>query len=235
MINIIGPGRVGKTLFNCFKKKNISIKLFSKDDDKSNISGIVIITTQDEKIKNVWTEIKNYNIEAVGHCSGILDSNFFGDIPHFSMHPNFPFSSPLKCDALKNIVWGIEGNSKGIEYAKNLIDILDGKYVIIPQNKKVLYHLAAVIASNFSYGLIKMSKVLYNEIEIDNINHLIDLSIISLNNIKEKGLKGALTGPVSRNDLYTINKEREEFNKIFGNVEVYDFFIDLLYKIKEDE
>lgn len=239
-INIIGPGKVGKSLYNCFLEKNIEVTLIDKNYDYSKdiLKGIVLITTQDENIINIWNNLKNYNISninAVGHCSGYLDSSFFGDIPHFSMHPNFPFSSVVNCNMIKGITWGIEGNKEGIEIAKKLVTILEGKYVIIPQNKKKLYHLAAVISSNFSYALIKMSKDIYKYMEINDIEHLINLSIKSLENIKEKGLKNALTGPVARNDLKIIKEEEFEFEKFFGNKIVYDFFIDTLYKIKEGE
>ncbi|MBM7558684.1 DUF2520 domain-containing protein [Marinitoga litoralis] len=236
-INIIGPGKVGKSLYNCFLEKNFEVCLIDKNFDYNNtISGIILITSQDENIISIWNNINDIsNITAVGHCSGYLDSSFFGNIPHFSMHPNFPFSSVLKCNMIKGITWGIEGNEKGLEIAKKLVDSLEGKYVIIPQNKKKLYHLAAVIASNFSYALIKMSKDIYDDLGIDNIDHLIELSIKSLNNIKEKGLRNALTGPVARNDIKTIEEEKLEFNNFFGNPYVYDFFIDILYKIKEGE
>lgn len=239
-INIIGSGKVGKSLYNCFLKKNIDAVLINKDYDykKNPLKGVVLITSQDENIIPIWENLKNFDIskiEAIGHCSGYLDSSFFEDIPHFSMHPNFPFSHVLNsCCELENIVWGIEGNEKGIEFAKNLITTLKGKYVIIPQNRKKAYHLAAVIASNFSYALIKMSHDIYEELDIKEFKHLIDLSINSLKNIKEKGLKNALTGPVARNDIEVINEEKKEFEKIFGNTEIYDFFIKLLYSIRED-
>ncbi|WP_129408455.1 DUF2520 domain-containing protein [Marinitoga lauensis] len=239
-INIIGPGKVGKSLYNCFNKKGLNAVLIDKNFDYENniLTGIVLITTNDENIEKVWNKLKKYDlsrINAIGHCSGYLNSSFFGQIPHFSIHPNFPFSSVINCEDIKNIVWGIEGNEKGLNFAKKLVDILNGKYVIIPQNKKKLYHLAAVIASNFSYALIKLVRDIYSNLEIEDINHLIDLSIISLNNIKKHGLKNALTGPVLRNDLKTIREEKEEFKKIFGNDDVYDFFIDTLYKIKEEK
>ncbi|KAF2956782.1 DUF2520 domain-containing protein [Marinitoga sp. 38H-ov] len=237
--NIIGPGKVGKSLYKCFLEKNYDVVLVDKNYNYNNIlEGIVIITSQDENIIPIWNNLKKYdisNIIAIGHCSGYLDSSFFEGIPHFSIHPNFPFSSIIDCEKIKGITWGIEGDEKGIEFAKKIISILNGKYVIIPQNKKKLYHLAAVITSNFSYGLIKMAKDIYNELDIDNIDHLIDLSIKSLNNIKEKGLKNALTGPVSRNDLKTIEDEGLVFKKFFGNQDVYDFFINILYQIKEGE
>ncbi|SHE70555.1 Predicted oxidoreductase, contains short-chain dehydrogenase (SDR) and DUF2520 domains [Marinitoga hydrogenitolerans DSM 16785] len=239
-INIIGPGKVGRSLYNCFKEKHIKTLLIDKNWDYKNkkLNGIVLITTQDENIIPVWNILQKHDLTkilAIGHCSGYLDSSFFDNIPHFSIHPNFPFSSIKKCHEIKNITWGIEGDEIGITFAKEIINILNGKYVIIPQNKKGIYHLAAVIASNFSYVLIKMAKDLYDEIEIKDINHLLDLSINSLNNIKKIGLKNALTGPVARNDFNTINNERDIFGEILGNVEVYDFFIKLLYKIKEDD
>ncbi|GAB6189209.1 Rossmann-like and DUF2520 domain-containing protein [Marinitoga arctica] len=239
-INIIGPGKVGKSLYNCFKEKNINTLLIDKTFDYSNflLEGIVLITTQDKNIVPIWEMISHFDlskVEGIGHCSGYLDSSFITGIPHFSMHPNFPFSSIKNCSEIKNITWGIEGDEKGIEIAKKLVSNLNGKYVIIPQNKKKAYHLAAVIASNFSYGLIKMARDIYEDMGIIDFTHLIDLSIHSLNNIKKSGLKNSLTGPVNRDDKLTIDEERKEFEKIFGNTYIYDFFIGILYKIKEEE
>ncbi|AEX85489.1 protein of unknown function (DUF2520) [Marinitoga piezophila KA3] len=238
-IYIIGPGKVGKTLYNCLIKKYSDIILIGKNIDISNyrFDGIIIITTPDDIIEKIWNKLKNNNLEnvlAIGHCSGVLDSSFIQSVPHFSMHPNFPFNSEKKCEEIQNIVWGIEGNEKGLEYAKKLVTDLKGKYIIIPQNKKIQYHLAAVILSNFSYALAKLSMDLYKDMNLNNIEHLIDLAIYSLNNIKKVGLKEALTGPVARNDIKTIQKEKKIFKSYFNDENIYDFFIDTLYRIKEE-
>jgi len=62
------------------------------------------------------------------------------------------------------VIFGIEGVERGLQLAKNLVELLGGKYVVIPKERKAEYHLAAVIASNFSIALAYLSQRLYTDI-----------------------------------------------------------------------
>jgi len=71
----------------------------------------------------------------------------------------------------------------------------------------VLYHLAAVISSNFTVGLAKLSEKIYEEIGLDEktarelISHL--LQTVG-DNISKFPIDVALTGPVKRGDWKVV-------------------------------
>lgn len=242
-INIIGPGKVGMSVLNylCKKegyKKGKIINSNFNDYDNLNLKDILFVSTQDDILETICYNLKKSNLnnlKAIIHFSGYLDSEVFKDFDveiKLSMHPNFPFVS--KESNLKNVYWGLEGDKKSCDFGKCLVSSLDGRYFLIPKNKKKQYHLAAVITSNFLYALFKMSNDIYDILEIENKDVLIDLCENSLKNIKINGLKNSLTGPVKRNDSKIINEESVIFEKIFEDKNVYNFFIKKLYEIKEN-
>ncbi|BBE31271.1 hypothetical protein OSSY52_14120 [Tepiditoga spiralis] len=242
-VNLIGPGKVGRSVLNYFYKngyeKGLIIEKNKIDYKNFLFEGIILIGVPDDIIPNICYNLKKSsfkNVEALIHFSGFVDSSCFKDLSSkykFSLHPNQSFN---KVKDISNITWGIDGiDEKSINYAKKLVNMFNGRSLIIPKGEKNAYHLAAVIASNFSYALNFMSNKIYDSLNIKEREHLIDLAINSLNNIKEKGLKESLTGPVARKDTNTIAEERDAFNKYFGDkVCVYDFFVDLLKKISEN-
>lgn len=242
-VNLIGPGRVGMSVFNYFYKKGYEKGLIIEKNEINYenflFEGIILIGVPDDIIPNICYNLKKSflkNVEALIHFSGIVDSSCFKELSSkykLSLHPNQPFN---KIKDISNITWGVEGiDENSVNYAQGLIKIFNGKSLIIPKGKKTDYHLASVISSNFSYVLNFMSNKIYDNLNINERNHLIDLAITSLNNIKENGLRKSLTGPVARGDIRTINKERDVFNTYFGDkIDVYDFFVEMLREISEN-
>ena len=74
---------------------------------------------------------------------------------------------------------------------------------------KPKYHAAAVFASNLAVGLINQAKELLNECGFDDeaaLNALKPLAVTNMNNIFDVGTCDALTGPVERHDIKTVQK-----------------------------
>ena len=115
-IGFIGAGRVGVTLgryFDAQKKsmKNYDIigyydisesalkeaiiltktKRFTLEEIVIN-SDILFITVVDGAIKDVWNQIKDFNLEEkiVCHCSGAISSEVFSNISFSLVSPDFP-------------------------------------------------------------------------------------------------------------------------------------------------
>jgi predicted short-subunit dehydrogenase-like oxidoreductase (DUF2520 family) len=205
-------------------------KAYENINDLVENSSMIFITTPDDKVHEVWKKLLDLNLtkKIICHTSGSLTSSTFLNINNsdafaYSIHPIFAFFD--KYDSygdLKNAYFSIEGPEKHIQEVKEFIESLGNKAFIINSENKSLYHLASVTVSNLVLSLIStgvsyLSKCGLNE--DDALDALLPLIQNNIDNIKNKGLVNALTGPVERNDLGTINHHLEAIPT--GDVEVY--------------
>lgn len=176
---------------------------------------LIFITTPDIEIKNVYDNLIKSGIKdkIICHCSGSLTSSIFYDIEKYncygySLHPIYPICSKhTGYKDLKNSYFSLEGSKKYLEKIKNLINACGNNVILLDTQSKSLYHAATVISSNLILSLIDISINLlrncgFNEMDAkEAIMPLIEANIL---NIKCNSIKDALTGPVERNDVKTI-------------------------------
>ncbi len=143
---------------------------------------------------------------------------------------------------IKNCYAAIEIKAKPVELFLNKLAVdLKLNPVEIDSNKKTLYHLAGVFASNFFTGNLYTSEFLLNKCTGNDINAQELLKPIinsTLLNIKNNGASGALSGPVQRGDIKTIKKHLSEII-LLKNRELKLSYItqslNLLNLIKDDD
>ncbi|MEP7146335.1 MAG: DUF2520 domain-containing protein [bacterium] len=200
--------------------ENIKSKFISASD-------IVIICVQDRYIREVVTAISKFEIDISGkyfiQTSGAESTDVFPDEKYdkeklISMHPIQTFNkiSYTNGQLLENIYFGIEGGELAKALAIEIIESLNSKYVEIPKDKKLLYHSACVISSNFLITLLNISSEIMGSIGIDKIKTFeIFRPLIekTLSNVSDEGLINSLTGPFERNDVETISKHLNTINK----------------------
>lgn len=148
------------------------------------------------------------------HTSGIETSDAFlntGVEKKYtgSFHPLQTFNniSHKNTDILQNIYFGLEGGKLAVMYLKYICKELGSKFIVIPKNKKVLYHSACVIASNFLVThfeiLSKITKTLTPaKTGIEIFEPIVKRTI---SNIFKEGTEKSLTGPFARGDVKTID------------------------------
>ncbi len=203
---------------------------------------IIFICVPDDAIVSVVASLKNVFEQKritkfVFHCSGVLTSEVFDllrkfDIACASIHPIQTFAGQdLDWQKLSNIYWGLEGDLKAIDKASEIIEQLKSDKVIITRELKSLYHLACTIASNYLISLLVpvvdiFKKLGFSEGQTMTILHPLLLTTVS--NLRELGLKGALTGPISRGDIKTIAKHIE---KLTHNLPLFESMYKLHGKI----
>lgn len=231
----IGAGKVGFSLGKYLKENNINIsgyysktqhsakeaaiftntRQYSNLDDLIKNSDAIFITTPDNKISEVWNEVKKFPIKEklICHCSGSISSEIFSNINNhgaygYSIHPMFAISD--KYNSYKDLSQAfitIEGHEKHINYFKELFFHLGNDVAIINSENKYLYHAASVTVSNLVLGLINNGINYLEECGFTKdmaIKALYPLIEFNLKNIKEKGATNSLTGPIERGDLNTV-------------------------------
>jgi len=251
--SIIGPGRLGRNIiynlqlrgWNCrlviarnpeakrkyLKKHNVQEKIERGD----NLGQNIFITVNDDSIGDVAKMLADSGISFQDtkcvHFSGVLPSDVLKPIQQKgaaigSLHPLYCFSkSPEKLPA--GILFTFEGDEKCLDLANTISRDLEGIVYLIDKSKKALYHCAASMAGNLSLTLLYVTFRLLSGALDDKREgqkeSLILLARSALSNLESSDWKDALTGPVSRGDIETINKHLEALRE-YGAREVEDLY-----------
>jgi len=191
--------------------------------DITRHADVVFITTPDSVIKDTCNTIAQNTGFAdnavVMHCSGALKSSLLSSAKTCgawigSMHPLQSFAAAdHKTNPFQGISVSLEGEEPAVNIAKTIVADLGGTVVNILTEAKTLYHASAVVASNYLVTLLDLAIRLIEEAGInrqDAFNLLKPLIDGTLSNIEKVGVQKALTGPIARGDIKTVEKHIQE-------------------------
>jgi predicted short-subunit dehydrogenase-like oxidoreductase (DUF2520 family) len=127
-----------------------------------------------------------------------------------TMHPLIAVTdSPGSVENLQGAAFGVEGEPEAVRRARQLVKFMGGNAVVLKPESMPLYHAAAVMASNYVVALAEVSRSLLVTAGIpeeDALKALWPLMASAVDNLKEIGLPGALTGPVARCDVVSVER-----------------------------
>lgn len=179
----------------------------------------VLVATPDDTLEDIGLKLAAKFHELDGssisffHFSGIQSSEEFHPLKDLgfaaaSIHPLQTIPSVrIGRTALLGCNWAVEGDAESL--GSEIVAALDGTVIELSAEHKVAYHLAAVFASNLLVALEGMAADIAGAADIPQERFLeIFAPLIrrSLNNILEQGPDHAITGPLKRADLSTIQK-----------------------------
>ncbi len=181
----------------------------------ANAADIVFITTPDSVISEVVGQIKWHPGQYVLHCSGadsieILQLAQEMGATVGSFHPLQTFASVQH--ALENLpftTFAIEAEGTLKAILKEMATALKGQWIELSAKDKVIYHAAAVMACNYLVTLVKIADDLWETFGIPRnqaTQALLPLIRGTLNNIENVNIPQALTGPIARGDIGTVQK-----------------------------
>jgi predicted short-subunit dehydrogenase-like oxidoreductase (DUF2520 family) len=180
---------------------------------------LVLISTPDDKISDavelIQRNASNIGRAAVIHTSGALSSRLLDPLVVHGMavascHPLQTFQSPGR--ALRLIpgsYFCIEGQPRAVRAARRLVLDIGARHFTIATEMKSLYHAAAVMASG---GVTSLTSISFEMLvrcglsEADSKKVLLPLIEGTIANLRAVGAARALTGPVSRGDTGTIER-----------------------------
>jgi len=201
-------------------------------------SEIIFITTPDRELGGIAELLANSGQVAAKQIfyqmSGALPAEVLLPLSQAggtiaSVHPLQSFANVTKAiDNLPGSYFAIQGEEKAVEAAFALVEQLSGRPFILKSSDKALYHLGACVASNYLVSTIHYAVNIYKKIgmsEEDATHALMPLIRGTLANIETLGPVKALTGPVARGDLNTVEKHLEALKKL--NTDLTDFYCSL--------
>ncbi len=203
-----------KKLADCFSAS------YSKDPaDIIHNQTCLFITTPDAEISSVVDSLCKNSLlkkdQLVVHTSGLYGIDILqcvlkqGSLP-LALHPASSFSSRSYTENEFQDVWfALQGDTSAIKRGKQMVTALNGRSLVLSAEKKSLYHLALVFASNFFIGIEDMAIALLVQCGMTRKTAtalILPLVNATLDNIKIKGTESALSGPVERGDSATIKR-----------------------------
>lgn len=228
---IIGYGKLGSHLYCALKnagKRYAVLVIKNRKAATGSISklldktDIIFICVQDSKIPEAVSLIESTKVTLKGkyifHTSGALTSDELSPLSKkgaltASFHPVQTFErKALKYSGrFCNIYIALEGRKTALKKAALIARKIKALSFTIKKEKKVYHHICCVMASNYLTVLnSKIEEAGSKKIQINGFNKLkffniyMPLALQTLRNISSSGTKAALTGPIERNDVITI-------------------------------
>ena len=184
---------------------------------------LVFITTPDDAIAPVASEIQWHAGQSVVHCSGadstdILEPARKSGAQVSAFHPLQTFASVKQAiDNMPGSTFAIEAEEPLLTSLKEMATALDGHCIELKAGDKVVYHAAAVIACNYLVTLVKLSTDLWQTFNVPTqqaSQALLPLLEGTIHNIETVGIPKCLTGPIARGDTGTIKKHINALEKV---------------------
>ena len=192
-----------------------NLHLLDSNQEVADRADLTFVTTPDDAIANVVSQVKWTEGRSIVHCSGadsldILEPARKSGAFTGSFHPLQTFAGVK--EAIENIpgsTFALEAEEPLLTTLKDMAKALGGRWIRLKAGDKVAYHAAAVFASNYLVTLVKMSTDLWKTFAIpadEATQALLPLIRGTLNNIEKIGIPHCLTGPIARGDTGTVKK-----------------------------
>ncbi len=150
---------------------------------------------------------------AIVHLSGALGLDALAALAENrrgSFHPLQSFPAPRGPEAFRGITVAVDASSETLERRlRALARRLGAKPKHVGDAERVRYHAAAVFASNFLDVVVAEAMGLLETAgwtERDSLDALLPLVQGAVDNIRRRGVVGALTGPIRRGDADTVSR-----------------------------
>lgn len=230
-------------------------KAFGDIKEFTDETQVIFITTSDDSIKEVGdflVEEKLINKSNILiHMSGAHSTELFSKakeigIKAFSIHPLQAFANEDEAlIQLKNTYFSIEGDLEDRMIINYIFDRIKNPYFEIETDKKSIYHSSACVFSNYLVTLMDLGLELFSAAGIDKevgFKSVEPLIVSTIENIKKLGPEKAITGPISRGDIKTIEGHIEKIKiNSKDNLKAYRFLgletlkLSKKYKLKDSK
>lgn len=183
---------------------------------------IYLIATPDDQIAACCALLANSGRMLSGtvvfHCSGALPATVLqpalacGALVA-SVHPVRSFALPEQVAASFAGTWcGIEGDAQALTVLAPLFEAIGAQCIDIDPAAKTIYHAAAVFASNYLVTVLDVAVQAYGQAGVprDVAMKLMEpLVRKTVDQIFEAGTTAALSGPIARGDMATVERQAQ--------------------------
>ena len=249
---IVGAGKVGRGLAHAFRTAGLQVVgVHARTPrDGATTSGpfpgvmseanVVLVAVSDTALNDVCHALATTAVEKgsvlshgtiVLHTSGAVSPPALDDLraagsPCGTFHPLAPFATAERGASALHDGWvGIDGDPMACATARRLAAAIGARTVNIPPNRKVMYHAAAVMASNFPVVLAALAARLLADsgMETRAAEQVVQrLMAGAISNLEYGSPRAVLTGPAAREDTDAIAAHRSALRYDPEMLAVYD-------------
>ena len=219
---VIGVADINSAAAERFAKLVTGCRAFEKTQELVDTADMMFITTADDFISKVSSDLKWRKGQLVVHCSGAstvqaLESAKNQGAFVGSIHPCQSFASVEQAiENLPGSTFAIEAEEPVKSILAAMAGTLKGDIVYLTSEDKMLYHAAAAIACNYFVTIEKLATDLwknFGKTSADGIKAYMPLLKGTLANIETTGFPKCLTGPIARGDVATIRRHLSALEK----------------------
>ncbi|SEM31283.1 Predicted oxidoreductase, contains short-chain dehydrogenase (SDR) and DUF2520 domains [Syntrophus gentianae] len=200
-------------------------KPYSNLEEAARGANVIFITTPDDEISGTCKTLSDSGAilpgDKVIHMSGaggldLLESARRSGALVASIHPIQSFADiEGAIENLPGSTFGVTAQREIESWAEKLVRDLGGRPFLVSEADKPLYHAAACMASNYLTTLMYTVEAIYASFGLtreESLQAFWPLVRGTMKNIERQGTVSALTGPIARGDLGTIQKHLAAFS-----------------------
>jgi predicted short-subunit dehydrogenase-like oxidoreductase (DUF2520 family) len=247
-LGFIGAGKVGTALAVSLSRKGYpvvaiydvkseaaqyfaqeikSCKIASKLQEVADAADLVFITTTDDLIAPVCSQLKWRAGQLAVHCSGantiaLLESARKQGALVGVFHPDLSFADKKQAiDSIRGATFDIEAREPVLSKFKELAGALDGHWIEIKAEDKPVFHVAVEFSSLFVMLLFKLAAKMEQAMDITTeqaVQVALPMIRATANIIETFGTSRPLTGPADRGDTETIKKHINGLRRLYPAV-----------------
>ncbi len=192
------------------------------------VGGLVLLTVPDDTITPLCEELARKGAFAPGavvaHCSGVLSSEVLTPARDRcgcaigSMHPLQTFPTvEAAVEKLPGAWCFVEGDERAVGVLWELAEQIGAKAVRMDPRGKALYHASAVMGCNYLTALVDAAVSMAGAAGIPAhtaLGALEPLVRATIDNVFAMGPEKALTGPIARGDIETVQRHIEAMSSV---------------------
>lgn len=194
------------------------------------LADVVFLTVPDSAILKTCASVPWAPKHVVAHCSGALGLDVLATATQRGasvgcLHPlqTFPSRTPEPA-RFEGIHCGVEGAGSAGSRLEQFVNDLGAKPFRLEGVDRATYHAAAVMVSNFVVALASAGGRLWELAGLDPLEGreaLAPLMLAAAENVSKMELAKALTGPVARGDIATVERHLAALDSDAGLLELY--------------
>lgn len=174
---------------------------------------LVVLAVPDDAIESVAASIRWRKDGGVVHCNGAaslapLAAAAAAGAATGVFHPLQSFATVAQARRLMpQSTFRIEASDKALEGALREMALALGGRPFVLGADPTLYHVSAVLASNYLVALLDTASSLWAQLGVsreDGLRALLPLVRGTIENVETLGIPDALTGPIARGDVGTV-------------------------------
>ena len=182
---------------------------------------LVFITTPDDAIAQVVSQVAWHSGQGVVHCSGVhslevLEGAARGGADTGSFHP----FQTLAClataeqavERLAGSTFLVDGHGTLLEHLEEIASRLGGRSIQLDPQYRALYHASAVLSCGHLVALLGAATRIWEEMGVpaaEALQILLPLASATIGNVARVGLDDSATGPVVRGDVESLQMHLE--------------------------